>query len=275
MIELNEDRRAQLLQKSKNADNYVPSNQALGKNRYQRRVHSKVMKSVSEMNNIDMDKFFKDDILDVSLKVKGETDEYTVRISFGDVLEKLQEQLKRYNNELTLRLIIRALVESFNDENVYIRCSCPDFQFRFSFWLSVHDIIIGQRETRPADITNPHDTKGAGCKHILLCLSNNSWITKVGSVIYNYINYMKKHQERLYADVMYPAIYGSTFVGDVQLDIDTSNDLVHDKTALDTANKWAKTRTQFRKGNEYRFQKQPTKPVEGQLDLSKDNYDNK
>ena len=39
-----------------------------------------------------------------------------------------------------------------------------------------------------------------------------------------------------------------------------------DKDLLNVANKWARTKTQFQKGNEYRFQKQ-NKPMKRQIDF--------
>ena len=68
MNRLLEDKRQELITKSKSADNYAPDNQYLGKNRYERRLHSKVANSVREMNAINMDKFFRDNILDVDIK---------------------------------------------------------------------------------------------------------------------------------------------------------------------------------------------------------------
>ena len=264
---LNEDRRAQLLSKSKNADSYAADNQGLGKNRYQRRVHSKVMKSVKELNAIDMNKFFKEDILDVGIKVRGETDEYLVQISFGGILDLLHDQVEKSDGVLNFRLIARALITAFNGENVYIRCSCEDFYYRFGYWTSVKDIITGERQDIPSNITNPTDSKGAGCKHILLVLANNSWLTKVGSVIFNYTNYMQKHYPKLYSTIIYPAIYQKEYEEPVQMDVfDDETEVVTDKDTIDLSNKWAKTRTQFAPGNEYRFTKQE-KPLERQLNF--------
>ena len=270
-----EDSRQQLISASKRADNYAPENQDKGKNRYQRRLHSKIVNSVKEMNAINMDKFFKDNILDVGINVRGETNNYVVRISFGDVLDNIHTQLARNNDELNLRCITRALVSSFNSDNVYVRCSCPDSTYRMNFWNSVKDVIIGEKETRPSIETNPNDTKGRGCKHILLVLSNNTWIMKVAAVIYNYINYMKEHYTQLYADVIYPAIYEKEYEDDVQLQIDTTPeedeeqpdiDVVADKDLINVSNKWARTKNQFKPGNEYRFQKQ-NEPINRQIDF--------
>ena len=202
-----------------------------------------------------MDKFFKEDILTVFVPVRGETSHYAVGISFGNVLTNIQEQIKRNNEELSVKIITRALIKSFNDNDVRIRCDCADFIYRQSYWLSKEDIILGDKETRPSDITNPGNTKGRGCKHILLVLNNNSWLIKVSSCIFNYVNYMKDHYERLYRDIIYPAIYGEPYTDDD--DDGTQMDMFGDNLPdddIDTANKYAKTKTQFKKGNEYRFQ---------------------
>ena len=127
MNKLLEDKRQELISNSKHADNYAPENQFRGKNRYERRLHSRVANSVREMNSIDMNKFFQNNILDVDVKVRGETNDYIVRISFGEVLDQIHKQLAANNDVLNLRCVIRALVSSFNGENVYVRCSCPDF----------------------------------------------------------------------------------------------------------------------------------------------------
>lgn len=277
MNRLLEDKRQELISISKRADNYAPNNQYLGKNRYERRLHSKVANSVREMNAIDMNKFFQDNILDVDIKVRGETDDYIVRISFGGVLDEIHKQIESNNGTLNLRCVIRALVSAFNGDNVYVRCSCPDFKYRFAYFLSVNDIIVGERETRPSDITNPYDTKGKGCKHILLVLANNSWLTKVASVIFNYVNYMEKHYQNLYADIIYPALYQKEYEDDVQLQIQEPEpeeppeeepdiSVKSDKDLLDISNKWARTKNQFQKGNEYRFQKKDA-PMKRQIDF--------
>ena len=247
---LQEVNRSQMNAKNKRGDNYVPWNQMLGKNRYERRVHSKLGTSVNQLNRIDMNKLFKEDILDINLEVNGETDDYIVRISFSGFLDELHNQLKLTNGELNLKAITRALVKAFNSENVYVRCSCPDFVYRQSYWLSVHDAIAGEKETRPSNITNPHDTKGSGCKHIAIALANNTWLIRTGNVIRNYIGYMEKHYPKLYEDIIYPAIYGEQQMSLFPAD---TLDVEDDVDAVDTANKWAKTKGQFQKGNEYRF----------------------
>lgn len=268
MNKLHEDSRSQLLSKSKKADNYAPNNQMFGKNRYERRLRSRVSHSVKDYNSINMNRLFKDNILDVKVSVQGETNDYVVKISFGGFLDNLHRELDRNNDELNLRVVSRALSSSFNSDNVYIFCNCPDWKYRMGYFATKNSITSGDPELRPSKITNPNDTKGPGCKHSLLVISNNSWLLKVASVIFNYINYMEKHYAKLYADIIYPAIYEKEYEEPVQLDMfdDEENpELLDDEDTIDTSNKYARTKNQFKTGNEYRFK--PSDKIDKQLDF--------
>lgn len=197
-----------------------------------------------------MNKLFKDNILDVDIEVVGETDTYLVTMSFGGFLDNLHDELKNDTDVIDLRKISRALTRSFNSDNVYVHCTCPDWKYRFAYWMTKDDVNAGEPESRPSDITNPNNTKGTGCKHVLRVLSNNTWIIKVASVINNYIQYMEKHMQRLYADIIYPAIYQKEYEEPVQLDMDDTDELSSDKDVIDISNKYATTKNQFQKGNE-------------------------
>lgn len=242
---LNEDSRTKLLTKSKSS--------VKGKQRFNRRSKSKVASNVRQYNSIDMNKLFKEDILTVNISVKGETDDYTVKISFGGFLDILKDLIKGNQEDLNLRNITRALVTGFNKDDVYIFCSCPDFHYRFGYWATKNKLTSGEPEDRPSNITNPKDSLGSGCKHILLVLSNNSWLMKVASVINNYIKYMEKHYQKLYADIIYPAIFDREYEEPVQLsidDVETDTNLHTDNDTLDKANKFNQDRTKFQKGNQ-------------------------
>ena len=239
---LREDSRNSLLSKSKKSHK--------GFERFKKRVKSRVANSVKQYNSIDMNRLFKDDILTVDINVKGETDNYIVKISFGGFCEILQDQIDKQGGVLNYKAVTRALILGFNKDDVYIKCSCPDSQYRFAYWQSKNDIISGdERETRPSDITNPDDSLGSSCKHVLLVLSNTSWLLKVASTIYNYINYMEKHYKKLYADIIYPAIYGKEFEEPVQLDIFDDDNLKTDTEIIDNSNEYARTKNQFKQGN--------------------------
>lgn len=270
-----EDRRTKLLSKAKKGDDYVWYNQHNGRNRYERRLKSRLASSVKNFNQINMDKFFKADNLDVSIDVKGETNVYVVRISFSGVLEELKNLLVTEDIELDRKLVLKALTRAFNGDDVYIRCDCPDFRYRHAYFATKNNIIVGEPENRPSDETNPYDTKGPGCKHITLALTDSSWLIRVASVIYNYIEFMKDHKENLYDKYIYPAIYGKEY-DNRQLDIsDIDNEepeFDSDQDTLDKANQQAKVKGQFKQGNEYRFKNNNIDDNQMKFDL--DSLDN-
>ena len=135
-----------------------------------------------------------------------------------------------------------AIVSAFNGDNVYIFCECPDWAFRFSYWATVKDITSGPPENRPSDITNPRNDLGPACKHVMLVLSNTKWAVKLGAVIYNYINYIRTHREKLYADIIYPALFDKPYEKDVQLDVfDDTMDTA--RPDIDKSQEYARTKT--------------------------------
>lgn len=250
---LTEASRMDLINKSKNS--------AKGMQRFKRRLKSRVANSVKEFNNIDMDKLFNEDILTVNVKVNGETDTYTVTITFGGFLEILRDELDR-NGKFDTRSVTRALLTGFNKDDVYIHCSCPDSYYRYSYWNTKNNVNSGAPQNIPAPITNPNDSLGSTCKHTLLVLSNNTWLLKVSSVIVNYVRYMENHYQKMYADIIYPAIYGKKYEKPVQLDIFDDETKTTSTSDIDMANIEARKRGQFKVGNKPRFV--PTKDSDSQ-----------
>ena len=135
MFKLTEDKRTELISKSKSAEREKD-----GKTRYEKRVKSKVRSNVSQLNKIDFNQLFKDNIMTVNLEVDGETNTYLVTISFGGFLDHLHKELKKADNVFSLRTVIRALLDSFNSDNVYIKCTCSDFKYRHAYYLSKNSI---------------------------------------------------------------------------------------------------------------------------------------
>ena len=257
---LHEVNRQELIRKSKTSDK--------GLQRFERRKRSHVGNTVKSFNQINMNKLFHDDILTVDVPVSGETSDYTVKISFSGLLELLREEVTK-SGRCTVREISRAAIKGFNKDDVYLHCSCPDFQYRFNYYATRNDFNSGAPETRPSDITNPEDTLGSACKHVLLVLNNTSWMLRVARVINNYIKYMEKHQQKMYADAMYPKIFDKDYEDPVQLSFDDTDDLETDTDTIDAANEYGRTRTQFQKGNQQgiRFAAKDESPDENQDDL--------
>ena len=105
-------------------------------------------------------------------------------------------------------------------------------------------------------ITNPKDSKGAGCKHVNLVLGNIDWIMKVSSVINNYIHYMKDHFERKYADIIFPKLFGIPYQKAVQLNLfDTDDNLKDDESEIKLSNKYGRERTKFRSDHQVNNQR--------------------
>ena len=242
MSVLHEDKRSELIAKSKSSHK--------GHQRFNRRNKSRIHNTVKAMNSIDMNKLFKDDILTVNIPVKGETDDYVVRITFGGFLEILRDQINA-SGSLSFREVSRAAIIGFNRDDVYINCTCPDWKYRFAYFATRNQLNSGTPETRPSNITNPDDSLGSACKHVLLVLNNTSWIVRVSRVIVNYVKYMEKHYNKLYADIIYPAIYGKEYEDPVQMTLDDDDSLATDADTdtLDAANEYSKKSTQFQQGN--------------------------
>ncbi len=89
-----------IINNSKKAGPYAPDNQLLGKNRYERRRHSSISRSVRDYNRINMNTFFKKDILDFAVQVRGETNNYLVKIKLMGILKELREELEKEPKEL-------------------------------------------------------------------------------------------------------------------------------------------------------------------------------
>lgn len=226
-----EKTRNQLLTKSKTADNYSKNNQSKGKNRYERRKYSRIARSVAQYNEISMDDLFKKDNLQVGIQVQGETDNYIVQLRFEGVIRELAEEVKRNNGKLEFKNIVKAMSKVFNNGDVFINCSCPDYKYRQSYWATKQGYSIVP-ELRPSDITNPKDSKGGGCKHILLVLANLDWVMKISSVINNYIKYCQKNLQNAYATYIFPKVYGMPYQKAVQLSLFDDGLLPDDQETL-------------------------------------------
>ena len=243
LLELN---RNQLINKSKHSDNYKDTSK--GKNRWERRNHSKIDRRVDQYNKIDMNSFFKKDELKIGINVHGETDDYVVTIRFNNALKAIADEIKRNNNKLEFKCVLIALQRTFNNGDVFVSCTCKDWIFRQSYYSTRDGYNSGVPETRASNITNPHDTKGGGCKHVNLVIGNIDWVMKIASVINNYIHYMEEHYQRLYADVIFPRLFNMPYQRAIQLNLfDTGTDkLDSEEDEIKLSNRYGRTRGQFR-----------------------------
>lgn len=227
---LTEATRGQLIKKSKEGDPYKNSRGS----RWTRKNKSSIANTVKDYNQIDMNTLWKQDILKFGIKVQGETDDYIVKVIFSGVLKALRPLVKEDQNNLTRDVIYAALVKALNSEDVKISCTCPDYKYRLAYQNSKNGYNAGKAETRKSDITNPGDTKGAGCKHILAVLNNAEWIRNIASVINNYVNYCKDKMQNNYARFIFPEIYGMSYDDAIQMTFSDYDDKGKEKNVLDS-----------------------------------------
>lgn len=149
--------------------------------------------------------------------------------------------------------------ENFLVEAGVVLHNCPDAKYRMRYWQNRNGYGT-QYEPRPSDITNPKDTKGAGCKHTMLVISRLDWMMKVGSVINNYIKYCQTNLQKSYADYIFPKIYGMKYDKAIQLGLFDTGLLPSDQQTLsDITAQQQKQRDEkgrWVQGNEYRFTKE-------------------
>lgn len=119
---LKEDTRSALINKSKGVGLYKDTSR--GRNRFERKKYSKIANQVKSYNQIDMNDFFKRDILKVKIPVIGETDTYDVTIKMEGVVAEIAKNIKSNHNKLEYRTIIQSLTKVFNTTNIYINCTC-------------------------------------------------------------------------------------------------------------------------------------------------------
>ena len=250
-LRLHEDTRTMLVSKSRNAGSYI--DQSRGKNRFERKKLSKIAKTVKQYNQIDMNKFFKEDLLEVKIPVQGETDQYTVSVRLSGIVNEIAKNIKNNQNKFEYRTVIQAITKVFNTGNVYVKCNCDDYKYRFAHWNIVNNVSFDDSASDPGPgkgIRNPNDDKGRGCKHVLLVLANGDWILKVASVINNYIHYAEEHLQKAFLKVIFPKLYGITADEMVEQNlIDTDEYLDSSAGLIDAINEYGRKRGQYQKGS--------------------------
>lgn len=248
--ELHEDSRTLLVSKSRSVGPY--KDQMRGKNRFERKKHSQIAKTVKQYNKIDMNKLFKEDILEVAIPVTGETDSYTVSIRMEGIVAEIARNIKNNKNKLEFRTIVQSLTKVFNSANIFIKCTCPDYKYRFAHWNIVNRVSIDDTSKDPGPgkgIRNPNDSLGRGCKHVLLCLANGDWIMKVASVINNYIHYAEEKLQKPFLKLIFPKLYGIPYDEAAENDLLPDNfELDSSTSIIDTINEYGKNRGKYKPG---------------------------
>lgn len=246
-----EDTRTMLVSKSRNVGPY--QDKSRGKNRFERKKYSQVAKTVKQYNKIDMNKLFKEDILEVSIPVVGEKDSYTVSVKMEGVVKEIAANIKNNKNQLEYRTIVQSITKIFNSSNIWVKCTCPDYKYRFAHWNIVNNVSVDDSASDPGPgrgIVNPKDDKGRGCKHVLLVLANGDWLMKVASVINNYIHYAEEKLQKPFLKLIFPKLYGYPAEEMVEQGLIDTDEYLDSTTGLiDAINDYGKSRGRFQKGS--------------------------
>lgn len=246
--------RTQLAANSRNAGEY--KDKSHGKNRFERKKLSKIAATVKQYNNIDMNKLFKTDTLEVEIPVIGETDNYSVTIRINGVIAEVARNIKVNKYKLEFRTIIQSLTKVFNTADVFVNCTCPDHKYNFDHWNIMHGCSTTDSAHDPGPgkgTANPNDDKGRGCKHTLLVIANGDWMMKVASVINNYLHYMSEKMQKPFLKLIFPKLYGCEADEMAKLDIlgkDEVEETLDSSTSfIDAINEYGKNRGKIQKGS--------------------------
>lgn len=125
----------------------------------------------------------KNDTLTLVFQVK----DYTVTVSFQGFMETLLDVVsKQKTNYVNINTVERALMQSFENPDVKVSCTCPDMTYRFNYWASKYGYKYGKPETREPKKRNPDDV-GAVCKHLAAVLSNKKWLRAASTSVNDFI----------------------------------------------------------------------------------------
>ena len=240
-----------LVSNSRNVGPYM--NPVKGKNRFERKKYSQIAKTVKQYNQIDMNKLFKEDTLIVHIPVQGETDSYTVSVKMEGIVAEMARNIKNNKNQFEYRTVIQAITKIFNTKDIYVKCNCDDYKYRFAHWNIVNNVSVDDSASDPGPghgIRNPKDDMGRGCKHVLLVLANGDWVLKVASVINNYVHYAEEHLQKPFLKLIFPKLYGIPASEMVEQDlIDDEKYLDSSAGLIDAINDYGKTRGRYKPGS--------------------------
>ena len=157
------------------------------------RYNKRLRYSTMSIPEIDEEKLLNEDILVIHVRVG----QYVDTLSYDGVMQKIISLVEKDpRHRLTRRIVVQALNMRVDETDVFVNCSCEDFRYRFAYFSTKYNYKYGSPETRPSNITNPHDSIGAVCKHLACILANKQWLVKASSVVNDFIH--ENYTEILY-----------------------------------------------------------------------------
>ena len=162
------------------------------------RWQKKAFYKAKDFNNVDFAMLFSNDTFVWSSRVG----DYIVTISFEGAFSNLYHMVRGWGGtnrykRITLKILTQCLSRALDEEDLYINCTCPDFVYRFSYWLTKADAKYGQQQTRPPKVRNVRNNKGYVCKHVLAVLYGKRWVPAAAKAWLSYIQSNPKLAEEM------------------------------------------------------------------------------
>jgi hypothetical protein len=164
------------------------------------RFQKKQFYRAKDFNNVDFEKLFTDD----SFVWQSRVGDYVVTISFEGAFQNLYYEVSNWSGKnrwkrIDLKLLAKCLSKALDTEDLQVACGCPDFKYRFDYWLSRPEIDgkYGVKQNRPPKVRNVKNNKGFVCKHILSVLYGKRWVPAAAKAWLGYIKSNPKLAEEL------------------------------------------------------------------------------
>lgn len=165
-----------------------------------KRFEKKKFYRAKDFNNVDFEELFTNDSFVWSSRVG----DYIVTIAFEGPFQNLYYEVRNWSGrnrwkKITLQLLTKCLSKALDTEDLQVNCSCPDFKFRFAFWLSRPDVDAkyGVKQNIAPKVQNVKNNQGYVCKHVLAVLYGKRWVPAAAKAWLNFIQANPKLAEEL------------------------------------------------------------------------------
>lgn len=155
-----------------------------------KRYAKKQFYRAKDFNNVNFEKLFTHD----SFVWESRVGDYIVTISFEGAFQNLYYEVSNWSGKnrwkrIDLKLLTNCLSKALDTEDLQVNCTCPDFKYRFSYWLSRPDVDAkyGLKQNRAPTVRNTKNNKGYVCKHILAVLHGKRWVPAAAKAWLNFI----------------------------------------------------------------------------------------
>lgn len=155
---------------------------------------------VKDFDALNFEELFEND----SFVWTNRVGDYLVTISFEGAFQELYSRVRNWGGinrwkRITPKLLTQCLSDAMDSEDLQVRCTCPDFQYRFAYWLSRPDVdgIYGTKQNVAPTVRNTQNNQGYVCKHILASLYGKRWVPAAANAWYKFIQTNPEFAEEL------------------------------------------------------------------------------